>query len=367
MILFVFYLFIAASLVQLSYWLFLFSKLAFYKQPAFADTAQPPVSVIICARNEAENLKKNLSQFLNQNYRSFEIIVVNDHSTDATAEVVLNFQKKYANLHLVNCKGQKLPGKKAALTIGIEAAHYDIIALSDADCQPASPDWLRFMQGALRQHVEIGLGYSPYQTHRGILNLFIRFETIYTAIQYLSFALRGLPYMGVGRNLIYTKSVFSRTSGFQNHQNIASGDDDLFVNEAAKYTNVQIVIHPSAFVLSEPKRTWRGYYHQKSRHLSTATSYQGQHQVWLGALSMSHALHYLLAIFLLLGGTFVIPIFITVLVRMAVVSWIYYNVLKKLQALELWRWIPLLDAAYVLYYLVFAPALLIGRKNVWKQ
>ncbi len=368
MIPFIFYLFVAASLVQLFYWLFIFSKLALYKPPPFSGEEQPPVSVIICARNEAENLKKNLIHFLNQNYRSFEIIVINDHSTDATTEVVLNFQKKYANLRLVNCNSsQKLPGKKTALTFGIEAARHDILALSDADCQPASPNWLRFMQGALRQRVEVGLGYSPYQTHRGILNLFIRFETIYTAIQYMSFALMGLPYMGVGRNLIYTKSVFSKTEGFKKHQNIASGDDDLFVNEAAQYANVQIVIHPDAFVLSEPKRTWRGYYHQKSRHLSTATSYQGKHQVWLGALSLSHALHYLLAISLLLGGTFVIPIFITVLVRMAVVSWIYYNVLKKLQALELWRWIPLLDAAYVLYYLVFAPALLIGRKDIWKQ
>ncbi|MFN7115838.1 MAG: glycosyltransferase [Saprospiraceae bacterium] len=369
MTLLLFLIFIGTTLVQLFYWLFIFSKLALYKVPLLMDEddEQAPISVIICARNEAENLKKNLDLFLNQNYRSFEIIVVNDHSTDQTAEVVLNFQKKYANLRLVNCSGHKLPGKKAALTVGIKAARYDTIALSDADCQPASPDWLRLMQGALRQKVKIGLGYSPYQSHRGFLNLFIRFETIYTAIQYFSFALMGMPYMGVGRNLIYSKSVFFQTKGFQKHQNIASGDDDLFVNEAAQYANVQIVIHPGAFVFSEPKRTWRGYYHQKSRHLSTATSYQGRHQVWLGALSLSHALHYLLAISLLLGGTFVIPIFITVLVRMAVVSWTYYNVLQKLQAMALWRWIPLLDAAYVLYYLVFAPALLIGRKDVWKQ
>lgn len=363
-----FFIFLAATAVQLFYWLFIFSKLAYYKQPALPDEEQPPISVIICARNEAKNLEKNLYHFLNQNYRSYEMIVVNDHSTDETEEVVLDFQKKYANLRLVNCNSSKrLPGKKQALTKGIEAARYDLIALSDADCQPASPNWLRLMQGILRQNVEIGLGYSPYQTHRGILNLFIRFETVYTAIQYLSFALKGMPYMGVGRNLIYTKNIFSQTRGFHKHDHIASGDDDLFVNEAAKYANVQIVIHPGAFVLSEPKRTWRGYYHQKSRHLSTATSYRDVHQLMLGALSLSHALHYALAIILLASGTFIIPTLITVLVRMLVVSWTYYNVLKKLQDIALWRWVPLLDAVYVLYYLIFAPVLLIGRKDVWKQ
>lgn len=368
MMLLLFLVFLLATAVQLFYWLFIFSKLACYKQAPPMDDEQPPVSVIICAKNEEKNLEKNLIHFLNQNYRSFEIIVVNDHSTDKTAEVVLNFQKKCANLRLVNCNSSnRLPGKKFALTTGIEAARYDIIAVSDADCQPASPDWLRLMQGALRQNVEIGLGYSPYQTHRGTLNLFIRFETVYTAIQYLAFALKGMPYMGVGRNLIYTKSVFSQTRGFHKHHHISSGDDDLFINEAAKYVNVQIVIHPGAFVFSEPKRTWRGYYHQKSRHLSTATSYQVTHQVLLGALSLSHALHYLLAVFLVIGGLFVIPTLITVLVRMAVVSWTYYKVLKKLHDPVLFKWVPFLDAFYVLYYLIFAPVLLIGRKDVWKQ
>ncbi len=361
-----FFIFLLATTIQLSYWLFLFSKLVFHKQPPPLDNDQPPISIIICAHNEAANLKKNLDRFLNQNYRSFEIIVVNDHSTDKTAEVVLEFQKKYPILRLLNTKEQ-LPGKKAALTTGIKAARYAIIALSDADCQPASLDWLRIMQGALRQGKDIGLGYSPYETHRGFLNLFIRFETVYTAIQYFSFAIAGMPYMGVGRNLLYQKSVFQQTKGFQKHKHIASGDDDLFVNEVANRTNVQIITHPSAFVLSEPKRTWRGYYRQKSRHLSTATAYKSRHKWVLGALSASHALHYLTAVALFASGTFVIPTLFTVLVRMAVVSWTYHKILTKWQDPALRKWIPLLDVVYVLYYLIFAPALLIGRKDVWKQ
>lgn len=364
----VFLIFLAATAVQLFYWLFIFSKLAFYRQAPLVDEEQPPVSVIICAKNEEENLRKNLNRFLNQNYRSFEIIVINDHSTDKTEEIILDFQKKYANLRLVNYKSSKrLPGKKAALTLGIKTARSNLLIFSDADCQPASPDWIRWMQGALRQHIRIGLGYSPYIKDNTLLNLFIRFETAYTAIQYFSFALIGMPYMGVGRNLSYTKSVFSQTKGFYKHQHIASGDDDLFVSEAAQHSTIQIIIHPDAFVFSEPKSTWKGYYHQKSRHLSTATSYQRKHQVLLGALALSHALHYLTAFFLLAGGTFVIPTLITVLVRMAVVSWTYHKTLPKLQDTTLMKWVPLLDALYVLYYLIFAPALLIGRKDLWKQ
>lgn len=365
MTLLIFFLFLGATLAQLCYWLFVFMRLAFYKPPNLPEHEPLPISVIICAKNEAESLEKNLSHFLNQNYRSFEIVVVNDYSTDKTAEVVLNFQKKYANLRLINCK-ENLPGKKAALTQGIEAAHYEQIVLSDADCQPASAEWLRLMQGSLQRRANIGLGYSPYRTNKGLLNFFIRFETIYTGIQYLSFALAGMPYMGVGRNLIYQKSIFYQQGGFQKHQHIASGDDDLFVNEAATKGNVQIVIHPGAFVYSEPKRTWRGYYRQKSRHLSTATRYRGWHQVILGGLSLSHALHYLLAISLLASGVFVISTLITVLVRMAVVLWTYYKIIPKLQDIPLMKWIPLLDALYVLYYLIFAPALLIGRKDLWK-
>jgi cellulose synthase/poly-beta-1,6-N-acetylglucosamine synthase-like glycosyltransferase len=364
-----FLLFLAATAIQLFYWLVVFSKLAFYKPKKSSDNNFPPVSIILCACNEAENLQQNLPYFLNQTYPKFEVLVVDDFSTDKSAEIVWSFQKSFANLQLIQRAGvKKKPGKKEALALGIENARYDIVALSDADCQPASADWLRQMQSALRGEVQIGLGYSPYRIDRGFLNLFIRFETTFSAIQYLSFALIGSPYMGVGRNLIYKKSLFYQTSGFQTHTDIASGDDDLFINEAAQLAKSQIIIHPSSFVFSEPKRTWKSYYRQKSRHLSTATRYRLRHKVLLGALSVSHALHYLLAVSLLASSAFIIPTFTLVLVRTAVVSWTYYNILhKQLKDTTLVRWVPLLDAVYVLFYFVLAPALLIGRKDVWKQ
>jgi glycosyltransferase involved in cell wall biosynthesis len=363
--------YITATTVQLVYWLGVFSRLAYYRQPTRKEEKKPPpgVSVIICARNEAENLKKNLPHFLSQNYRSFEIIVINDHSTDETAQILLDFQNKSTKLRTVSLKDGKIqPGKKKALSKGIQIAKFDVILLSDADCFPASEHWLDEMQSILRDNIEIGLGYGPYLREKNnFLHLFICFETTYTATQYFSFALTGLPYMGVGRNLIYDKALFFRTGGFQKHEHLASGDDDLFINQAASFDNTAVNINPEAFVYSEPKRAWRGYYYQKARHLTTGSSYKPVHQFLLGGLSLSHFLHYLAALVLLFSSSMSSLVFLIYLVRIGVVSLILGKILKKLQDSTLIKWIPVLDFAFIAYYLLFAPSLLIGSKvKQWK-
>ncbi len=360
--------FAGATILQLLYWLGIFSKLAFYKTRNIDNKKEElPVSVIICARNEATNLRNNLHHFLNQTYRSYEIIVVNDNSSDKTIDVVLEFQGKSPNLRLVNIKGvPTLPGKKAALTKGIEAAIYNLILLTDADCVPSSPNWIRSMQSNAINKIEIVLGFSPYIPRPGFLNLFIRYEAVFTAIQYLSFALLGIPYMGVGRNLLYKRTLFFRKEAFSKHAHIASGDDDLFINEAAIRTNTKINLSPEAFVFSLPKSSWRGYYHQKTRHLSTSTSYKLMHQLMLGGYSLSHFLHYLLAIPLILAPEMNSTVLLLILVRVGVVFLLCGLILKKLKAIDLLWWIPILDAIYVLYYIIFAPTFLIGKKNRWK-
>ncbi|MCB0615512.1 MAG: glycosyltransferase, partial [Phaeodactylibacter sp.] len=176
-------------------------------------------------------MRRNLPFFLAQDYPEYEIIVVNDNSSDKTLEVLLDFQKKSPILRLIDINVSTPRGKKAALSKGVNAAKFEILLLSDADCRPASPQWLDFMQAFIRDRAKIGLGYSPYFRGKGILNAFIRFETVYSAIQYLSFAFMGLPYMGVGRNLCYRKSLFRGSGGFDSHAHIASGDDDLFINQ----------------------------------------------------------------------------------------------------------------------------------------
>ncbi|MEM8906944.1 MAG: glycosyltransferase [Bacteroidota bacterium] len=362
--------FVFATGIQLLFWIFIFSRLAFYRQPIKRSTgrqsAEPPVSIIICARNEAQNLEKNLPRILNQNYRSYEVIVVNDNSTDETANILLKFHIKYPILQLLNVSDKpKGSGKKPALALGIQAAKHDVLLFTDADCQPASKNWLREMQELIRDRVEIGLGYGPYFSERGFLNKFIRFETIFTAIQYFSFALAGYPYMGVGRNLIYKKRLFEAAGGFDKHAHLLSGDDDLLVNEVANRNNVRISLNQGTFVYSTPKKSWKAYYRQKARHLSTGKHYKLQHQVLLGLVSTSHFFHYLGGIALVILKTSTIFVFLLYVVRVLVVLLICERILRKLEDPTLFKWIPLLDAVYVWFYLVFALPLLTGKINRW--
>lgn len=358
-------LFLFFTAVQLFYWLFFFSRLAFYRPPLKAENSHHSVSVIICARNEAHNLQKNLIHFLNQNYRSYEVIVVNDNSSDHTPELLLDFQAKWRNLRVINLETPGFSGKKRPLAAGIGAARYDVLLLSDADCVPAGPGWLQAMQTAIGGETEIGLGYSPYRREAGVLNAFIRFEAVYTAVQYLSFALAGVPYMGVGRNLVYTKKLYRDSGGFR-HPELLSGDDDLFVNAVANKRNTKVILERGAFVVSEPKSTWRGYYNQKRRHLTTGGKYRLFHRVLLGLLAASHAGHYVTALVLILSGAWTTMILLTYLVRLAVVSALYRRILDRLDDPALWKWIPLLDAGFVMYYFIFAPALLNGNVKRWK-
>lgn len=361
-----YFIFWASAIVQFFFWAIVFMRFARYKIPSISlKEEEEPISIIICGRNENENFKKNLNRILNQNYRLHEIIVVNDNSSDESLATLLEFQKKHPNLRIINFYQDTLPGKKQALRRGINASKFDILLLTDADCLPISNDWVKGMYAHFNQDISLGLGYGPYFSHRGFLNIFIQFETLYTAIQYISFYFINLPYMGVGRNLIYRKSLFDRSSGFDKHMHIASGDDDLFVSEVATAQNTTIILHPSTFVFSEPKRSWKGYYNQKTRHFSTGSSYKWQHQLLLGALAASHGFFYLSSIVLGLIGSCHTLLCMVFMVRMLVVLFVYKGVMKKLQAEFSLFWIPLLDFLLNFYYLLLSPALLTGN-NKWK-
>ncbi|MEO1515998.1 MAG: glycosyltransferase [Bacteroidota bacterium] len=365
----VFWVFIGATAVQLAFWLLVFSRLAWRRIPEENGTEEEPsVSVIICARNEAENLKKNLPRILNQNYRSFEVVVVNDGSTDETANILLEFNIKHSNLHTVatNDKPAHMVGKKYALAKGIDTAKHDVLLVTDADCQPLDNGWIRQMQGAIRGAKTIGLGYSPYEKRPGFLNRYIRFETVYTAVQYFSFALIGMPYMGVGRNLIYRKHLFQQVNGFQKHAHIASGDDDLFINAVATPQNVAIVLNPASFVVSTPKLDWQSYAKQKTRHYTTGKHYRPTHQLMLGALSLSHFLHYFGGIVLILKISTMFASIFLIGLRILILMYFYRLILKKLHAQDILPWIPLMDIIMLGHYLVFTPSLLTGKTNSWK-
>lgn len=361
--------FVLATFVQLVYWLGLFIRLARYPNTSNRTfgISTPPVSIIICAKNEAKNLLNNLPSIIGQDYPDFEVVVVNDGSTDDTQQILEKFAAQYSFLKLINIDRAfaNRPGKKFALTQGILAAKHEIVLLTDADCRPASRQWIEIMVGAIDDRIAIGLGYGPYWKDNTWLNSFIRYDTAYIAAQYFSFALAGMPYMGVGRNLIYKKKLFRQTNGFKRHQHIASGDDDLFISAAANCDNVEIILDEKAFVYSSPKKNWKLFYRQKVRHLSTGLYYNKAQKAFLGALSMSHFLHYTGGIVLILKFSTIFVIFIYV-VRIWVVACVFGLILKRLKEQDLIKWIPLFDFCFVCYYLLFAPSLLIGKSEQWK-
>ena len=268
-----FYTFCVVIAIQLYYYLFYFIRLANYSPPVKKESQEYPVSVIVCARDEAENLAKNLPGILFQQYKTtHEVIVVNDNSEDETKYILEEFKKTFKGLVIIQLTQEALmiPGKKFPLSIGIKSTKHEVLLLTDADCIPASEFWMQKMQDGYTTGIEIVLGYGAYKKRGGLLNKIIRFETYQTALQYFSFALAGHPYMGVGRNLSYKKSVFLKNKGFSSINHIPGGDDDLFINKVATKRNTAIVLDKDAHTLSEPKHTFSEWYRQKSRHYTTA-------------------------------------------------------------------------------------------------
>jgi poly-beta-1,6-N-acetyl-D-glucosamine synthase len=368
--------FVVCAVLQIAYWLVVFRRVAFFEEKQRVDSEAPAVSIVICGRNEAENFQKNLPSILTQQYAgAFEVVVVNDASTDESQAILENLVEKYAHLRVLHLKEKTHIGKKAALSAGIAVANYPILLLTDADCQPQSAHWLSIMAHELGAN-DIGLGVSPYAeiarktASEKFLNLFIRFEALWTAIQYLGFASIGQAYMGVGRNLIYRRKTYEAVGGFSQHAHIASGDDDLFVQNVVesknKFKNISIILKPESFMVSEPKTRWKDYFTQKTRHFTTASHYSLRHKIGLGLLSFSHFGFYasFLALILLQIST-IIAIFFFIM-RMFVVLYFYDKICTRFRQQSLLKFVILLDAFFVFFYIAFAPALFIRTTQNWK-
>lgn len=275
---------------------FLFSKFAFAIDRQKSSKKLYPISVIVCAKNEAENLSENIPHLLAQEHPSFELILINDASSDSTLKVMERFAKNDARVKLVNVKNNEAfwGNKKYALTLGIKKAVNQRLLFTDADCKPASTQWLQEMTSPLNETKQIVLGYGAYEQQEGFLNKLIRFETLMTATQYFSYAAAGIPYMGVGRNLAYTSKLYYDNNGYISHIQLPSGDDDLFVNETATAQNTAIYYTEESFTISKPKTTFKSWRHQKRRHVTTAKLYKQKHKFLLGLYYISNLLFWLL-------------------------------------------------------------------------
>jgi len=328
-----------------------------------------PVSVIVCAHDEEQNLRELIPLLLQQDYPEFEVVIVDDRSNDTTFDFLLAETAKDHRLRMVhvNRTPAHANGKKYGITLGIKAAKYNWLLFTDADCRPQDNQWIRSMASGFSEDTKFVLGVSPYSRKAGVLNAFIRFETLVTAIQYVAFTLLGKPYMGVGRNLAYRKSVFMDNKGFNDFINVTGGDDDLFVNQHATAQSTVVCLEPSSFVISKPHTTWSAYFRQKLRHLSVGKYYRFGHRVMLGCFALSWLLTWFLAIPLVIESTIMYWAISALVVRLILFSIVVSVSSKRLgQPFEVWAVLPL-DFIYAFYYLVTGLVALVSKKIRWKN
>ena len=360
--------FCTVTFIQIFYYLFFFRRVATYRPSNREQSQQHPVSVIICARDENENLARHLPGILVQDYpTSHEVIVVNDNSVDDSKYVLAELRKTFRHLQVIDLEQEAklIAGKKFPLSIGIKEAKHEVVLLTDADCVPASERWMYLMQDAFNNGSEVVLGYGAYRKLPGLLNKVIRFETYHTALQYFGYALAGQPYMGVGRNLAYRKTLFFRNKGFSSINHIPSGDDDLFINKVATKENTTVVLDPNAFTISQPKETWKEWMRQKNRHYTTGKYYKTSHKMLLGMYTASLFLIYPLFISSMIFFDWrwtLIPFALRLLIQIP----IWKKTMKRLGEEDLFSSFMLWDVWLFVYYVIFAPAVWKRPRKRWK-
>ncbi len=347
--------------VNLLYWILIFSRLSFYKETQIASERKDGCSVLIPVRNEQQNILKNLTSFLNQNNLKYELVVIDDHSCDSSYRELNRLAREFPHLKIY--KNRYKQGKKYALRYGVEKSTGEIILLTDADCTVKSQYWASKMVSTFKKDTDIVLGYSPY-VGKGLLNMFIRFETFMTALQYFSYYLLGIPYMGVGRNMAVRKSFFTSNDVYKNNMDLQSGSDDLLVNEFSNYKNTEIQISPDTFVYTKPPESLSRFIRQKTRHISTSFKYKLIHKILLSVYSFSHIFLYLL----LISGIFVFPIktiFYFWLIRIVIIYLTSFLSFIKLKERDLLLFLPLLDLLMFIYYLFMGIYYFFAPKNKW--
>ena len=360
------YIFALVVLINCSYY-FLFSKFAFSPQAPKNKKQNFPVSLIVCAKNETDNLKANIPLWLNQDYPDFELILINDASYDDTLEVMESFEKDNSNIKIVNVENIESfwGSKKYALTLGIKKAQHQRMVFTDADCKPASENWLQEIASNFTVNHQVILGYGAYHKVSGLLNKLIRFETFMTAIQYFSYAKTGIPYMGVGRNLGYTSKVYYDNSGFVSHIKIQSGDDDLFVNQVATKDNTAICYSKESFTYSNPKLSWKEWIKQKKRHISTAKYYKLKHRFLLGSYFIFQVLFWALAVLTLIFIDWKIPL-VLIIFRFIIQFLVLNSATKKLNEKDLIFWFPFLELLLIMFQFSIFITNSSSKSSSWK-
>ena len=344
-------------MIQLFYWLGLFYRIG-SATPKNSTIREIMVSVVVVFKNEDKNLRILIPKLLDQNYPNYEIVLCDDFSTDGSGD----YLSSLADPKIRTIKAsEKLPGKKHALKDAIKYAQGEIILVCDADCYPATSAWI----GSMIDHLgdkEIVLGYSPHIRKQGWLNSFIRYETLLTALQYFTYAIAKMPYMGVGRNMLYNRKLFLDSKALNKSSHLISGDDDIFINAVASSQNTTINLDPNSFVYTYPHESLSSFIRQKRRHISTASVYQMKHQILLALFAFSHVMFFVSGFVGLFTSWVYYVIIIWIVITVA--KWLVAaRAFKILACKDLIPFFPFLDFLMSVYYMYLAPSTFFKSKS----
>jgi glycosyltransferase involved in cell wall biosynthesis len=370
---------IATLSIQIIYLLLIFTRVSFFKQKmlktsALENSKEEGVSVLIVAHNERENLKTLVPALFNQAYGNYEVMVINDRSNDGTRQLLEEFSAVYPNFRTVTVKStpDHVHPKKYALTLGVKVAAFDILLLTDADCLPASNNWIEKMSAPLRNEgKDFALGHAPYKKESSLLNQWIQYETLWTTLLSFSFALWKAPILGVGRNLCYRKSLFLSKKAFHGLWDIIGGDDDLFVNKYATGKNTAVVIDPESCTLSHPKTTWGSYSTQKKRHLHVGKYYKWIDKFKIGWYSLSHLVFWVVSLLILFflgienNWEHFLYIIGIIIVRMIFLTIVINGASKKLEGISRFWFTPIFDVLYIGYFWIMGTISFLTKTVKW--
>lgn len=344
------------GIVNISYWVWITIKFPSSSNTNIVNTNNEPLSLVVCSKNDCDKLIGLLDHLYSMGWtQSDDIVIVNDYSKDAKPYEDL---KKHYGVNLV-LPPVDIIGKKAAVLAGIQAARCNRILLTDTDCRPRK-GWKDEMNTALKD-ADLVVGFSPYVRIQTFLVAWIRFEGFVTAIQYLSFANRGLAYMGVGRNMLLKKSSFESLVLDDLHPKIPSGDDDILVQRAEK---VSVSISQESFVDTSPKSTWRDYFSQKIRHYGISSKYPLHIKLLLSWFSFSQIGFFIITIVALVFCplNWMLPI---ILLRWLIIMLLSKKSMKSLESEELWLFFPVFDVLLSIYYFIFGLSFLLPKSYKW--
>lgn len=271
--------------------------------PAEDISKYPPISIIIYAKNDSDNLRKHLPVLLTQDYPTYEVIVINDGSTDDTDDTLKYFKNQYKHLYhtYIPADVRYVSRRKLALTLGIKASKYDILLFTESNCQPVSEYWLSSVSSGYKQNnTNIVLGYCKYGNYKGLGQKLIAYDNLLTGLRYLSLALSHAPYTGNGRNLSYRKELFFHHKGYYKSLSLHAGDDDLFVNEAATKENTSVIYTPDSLTEMDKINNLSFWKEMKMSRAATGQYYRG------GILSFFHLESLLFFLFIIVGFSAII-------------------------------------------------------------